>query len=498
MVGPGLYQQAEFGGESRLVALIRAHLPASIGALAEIAYNVPAWWRLRQAARRFRPDLIYERYNLFHLAGTWLARWTRVPLFLEVNAPLAAERARFGGLGLPGLAARLEAYVWRSADKVLAVTGVLKRIVERAGVPAGRIEVVPERHRSRGIRRCAAQRASWRPRRPGLRRLRARLARTGRRDRRHGGGTRRRPVDLIVVGDGPARAALERQAAALGLVDRVRFTGLRAREQIPALVAGFDIALQPRVVDYASPLKIFEYMAAGRAIVAPDQANIREILPTAKPRCCSIRPGRRRCGRRSCAWRATPPCATGWDRRPRGDRSSGLHLGGQRAAGGPAWRASGVVAPTLTAAPHRPHWRGMRNFSDLTEREVLALAIANEEEDNRIYTDIAEGLREEYPASAHVFTEMAEEESEHRQRLLELYRAEIRRAHPADPPPGRARLHPPQAGLADLSAEHRRSAQPRRKHGDRDPAVLPPRRRAQRGRLDAQAARRPGRGRGGA
>src|SRR6201989_2848445 len=64
----------------------------------------------------------------------------------------------------------------------------------------------------------------------------------------------------------------------------------------------------------------------------------------------------------------------------------------------------------------------MRNFSDLTEREVLALAIANEEEDNRIYTDIAEGLRADYPASAHVFTEMAEEESEHRQRLLELYR----------------------------------------------------------------------------
>ena len=64
----------------------------------------------------------------------------------------------------------------------------------------------------------------------------------------------------------------------------------------------------------------------------------------------------------------------------------------------------------------------MRNFSDLTEREVLALAIANEEEDNRIYSDIAEGLRQDYPASANVFTEMAEEESEHRHRLIELYR----------------------------------------------------------------------------
>ena len=67
----------------------------------------------------------------------------------------------------------------------------------------------------------------------------------------------------------------------------------------------------------------------------------------------------------------------------------------------------------------------MRNFSDLTEREVLALAIANEEEDNRIYTDIAEGLRADYPGSAAVFTEMAEEESGHRHRLLELYRAKF-------------------------------------------------------------------------
>ncbi len=64
----------------------------------------------------------------------------------------------------------------------------------------------------------------------------------------------------------------------------------------------------------------------------------------------------------------------------------------------------------------------MRNFSELTEREILALAIANEEEDGRIYLDIAEGLREEYPGSAKVFSEMAGEEADHRRRLLEVYR----------------------------------------------------------------------------
>jgi len=67
----------------------------------------------------------------------------------------------------------------------------------------------------------------------------------------------------------------------------------------------------------------------------------------------------------------------------------------------------------------------MRNFSELSEREILALAIANEEEDGRVYLDIAEGLRAEYPASANVFTEMAAEEGEHRHRLFEVYRGKF-------------------------------------------------------------------------
>ncbi len=64
----------------------------------------------------------------------------------------------------------------------------------------------------------------------------------------------------------------------------------------------------------------------------------------------------------------------------------------------------------------------MRDFSQLSEREILALAIGNEEEDGRIYLDISERLREEYPASAKIFSEMAAEEGEHRRELLDLYR----------------------------------------------------------------------------
>src|SRR5205807_1698489 len=64
----------------------------------------------------------------------------------------------------------------------------------------------------------------------------------------------------------------------------------------------------------------------------------------------------------------------------------------------------------------------MKNFSDLTEQELLALAIALEEEDSRTYADLADAMHESYPGTARMFAAMAEEEDGHRHRLLDLYR----------------------------------------------------------------------------
>ncbi len=276
VVGPRFYDQATFGGESRWVALIRRCLPGVLSEIAELAYNLPAYRRLRRACDSFRPDLIYERYNLFYLAGALVARRRRLPFYVEVNAPLAAERSRFGNLRLRRLGQASERLVWRSADRLLAVTGVLKDMVVAAGVAPSRIEVIPNGIESARFAPTSSHRAgptvlgfvgfvrSWH----GLHVVIDALAREPGAEGLH----------LVVVGEGPARPELERQAAAMGIGARVRFTGLASHEAIPELVAGFDIALQPRVVAYASPLKIFEYMAAGRAIVAPDQPNIREIL----------------------------------------------------------------------------------------------------------------------------------------------------------------------------------------------------------------------------
>ena len=276
VVGPGFYDQAEFGGESRRVAMLRRLLPRTLGELAEIAYNAPAYRRLRRAIDGFKPDLIYERYNLFHLPGAALARRRNIPFFLEVNAPVADERASHGGLRLRRIARRMERRVWRAADRVIAVTGVLRDRIAAAGVDPARIAVLPN-----GV---APERFAGLPARPddgtlvlgfvgfvrdwhGIDRVIDAMAH----DTAHA-------MRLVIVGDGPAIPELRAQSARLGVLDRVKFAGVVPHAQVPAHVAGFDIALQPRVVGYASPLKIFDYMAAGRAIVAPDQPNIREIL----------------------------------------------------------------------------------------------------------------------------------------------------------------------------------------------------------------------------
>ncbi len=63
----------------------------------------------------------------------------------------------------------------------------------------------------------------------------------------------------------------------------------------------------------------------------------------------------------------------------------------------------------------------MRDFSTLTEREILALAISAEEEDGRIYADFADRLREQYPDSTKIFLDMSVEENDHRRSLIDLY-----------------------------------------------------------------------------
>ncbi len=284
MVGPGASEDEDFGAGAGVVAALKKYLPKAPYELLELAYSVHAYRRLVAACREHRPDCLYERYNLFMPAGVWLQRRHGLPMLIEVNAPLAAERARFDGLTLKRLARWSEGYAWRGADRALPVTAVLAEHVQAAGVAKEKIVVIPngidpgEFHAPEST--AGAKQAlglggklvlgftgfmrPWH----GLDRVIEFIARSD-----PGLG-----LHFLAVGDGPARAGLEQLAAARGVSGCVTFTGIVDRAAIADHVAAFDVALQPDVVAYASPLKLFEYMAMERAIVAPKRPNIQEVL----------------------------------------------------------------------------------------------------------------------------------------------------------------------------------------------------------------------------
>ncbi len=284
IVGPSSHAKAEFGEGGGLTSMIRGLLPAALGEILELAYDVLAYRRLKRAYLDFQPDVLYERYNLFLMAGRKLKKKFGVPFLLEINAPLVQERQIHGGLRFKSLANWCERSVWRAADAALPVSAPLARIVEQAGVVPARICIIPN---GVNLQRFSASQNNDKTRaelgfegaiilgftgfmRPwhGLDRVIQLI------DERWRGLN----VRLLIVGDGPIRADLEAQAKRLGVEDRVKITGVAPRDQVERFVSIFDIALQPSAVSYASPLKIFEYMALDRAIIAPDQENIRDIV----------------------------------------------------------------------------------------------------------------------------------------------------------------------------------------------------------------------------
>lgn len=284
VVAPPSAETESFGSDAGMVAWLKRSLPQFVYEIMELVYSLVAYRRLARAVREHRPDCLYERYNLFLPAGIWLKRKYRLPMLLEVNAPIFEERVRYDGLALKGLARWSQSYAWNAADYVLPVTQVLGDIVAAYGVPRERIVVIPNginASQFAGAPETEAAKAAlgldgnivlgftgfvrdWH----GLDKVISMIANDPPESGRH----------LLVVGDGPARAALEAQADALAIRHRVSFTGVIARDDVARYVAAFDIALQPAVVEYASPLKLFEYLALGKAIIGPAQPNLMEIL----------------------------------------------------------------------------------------------------------------------------------------------------------------------------------------------------------------------------
>lgn len=252
----------------------------------EVLYNHKGRSMLRAAAQKAKPDFIYERHALHLRAGLDVARELDVPMLLEVNSPMTLEMQGLGKLCLPRRARRTEREVLGKADAVLAVTQVLADMLVEAGARRERVHVigngaVRERYGDEAGLLAQELRSRWelaedafvlgfvgymRPwhrldlvldvmQRPGLEAL-----------------------TLALMGEGPALGPLQELARARGMQDRVRALGVVPPELLPAHVMACDGALIPAINAYASPLKLFDSLAAAVVTVAPDQPNLRENI----------------------------------------------------------------------------------------------------------------------------------------------------------------------------------------------------------------------------
>jgi glycosyltransferase involved in cell wall biosynthesis len=230
---------------------------------------------LRQALDQEGPfDLVYERYSLWSYEGMDYAQATRVPGLLEINAPLIAEQAQHRVLVDRSKAEWVAHRAFGNATALIAVSGEVAAYLRQFAHADERVHVVPN-----GVNpdRFPDHLVPSHPAAPGtftvgflgtLKPWHGLETLAEAFDRLHATD---RGVRLLVVGDGPGRSCLEADLAARGLKDAVHITGSVDPAEVPGLLASMEAAVAPYPNlpnFYFSPLKVYEYMAAGCAVVA--------------------------------------------------------------------------------------------------------------------------------------------------------------------------------------------------------------------------------------
>lgn len=232
-----------------------------------------------------RFDFIYERYSLWSSAGLRSARKLGIPLVLEVNAPLLLEQQKYRQLELSEEAEKMETEVFSGADFIYAVSEQVRNYCISKGAAPSRTSVLEN-----GVDLDIFNPEGAKPALPFPKDLPV-IGFAGSLKPWHGLEDlaaafhllRRRGIacGLLLVGDGPMRGWIEGFAKGTGLGEFIHLTGWVNHSQIPSYIRCMDVATAPYPkIDsfYFSPLKLFEYMACGRAVVASNIGQIASVI----------------------------------------------------------------------------------------------------------------------------------------------------------------------------------------------------------------------------
>ncbi|GIW40270.1 MAG: glycosyl transferase [Candidatus Binatia bacterium] len=234
--------------------------------------------------RRGRIDCVYERASLWSLAGLQFARRRGVPYVLELNAPLVEQQRLYRRIELVPVAEAIESSLLAGADLVLVTTTALAEYAHARGASRRKIRLLPCGAPARML-----SAGKVRPRRRGeefvvgflgslkpwhgvdllVRAFRRLVSLDGR-------------YRLLVVGDGPLRAEVEKLRSLAPLRDKVRIVGPVPHFRVLSYLAKMDVGLAPYPPlpsFYFSPLKVWEYAAAGVPIVATASGDLPSQFP---------------------------------------------------------------------------------------------------------------------------------------------------------------------------------------------------------------------------
>ena len=242
--------------------------------------------RLLSLWREWPFDMVYERYSLWSAAGCRAARRLGVPIVTEVNAPLVMEQAAFRSLVCEDEARAIEAEVLARSDALAAVSRQVGAYLVGAGAEPTRVHVIGN----------AVDTAQFHPDVPathpdGIPHDAFVVGFTGSLKMWHGVDTLLQAfrefrateprAHLLICGDGPKRGWIDGFVAGAGLADAVTLTGWVNHAELPGLLARMDVATAPYPAaedHYFSPLKLYEYLAMGRPVLASDIGQTSELL----------------------------------------------------------------------------------------------------------------------------------------------------------------------------------------------------------------------------